>query len=47
MNLKREKLANLVELNNMGTTKDAAKVFGGLQKLVDAFYKLQEHLYAS
>ncbi len=45
--LKREKLANLVELNNLGTTKDAAKVFGGLQKLVDAFYKLQEHLYAS
>ena len=45
--LKREKLANLVELNNLGTTKDAAKVFGGLQKLVDAFYKIQELLYAS
>lgn len=45
--LKREKLANLVELNNLGTTKDAAKVFGGLQKLVDAFYKIQEILYAS
>ena len=45
--LKREKLANLVELNNLGTTKDAAQVFGGLQKLVDAFYKIQELLYAS
>ncbi len=45
--LKREKLADLVELNNLGTTKDAAKVFGGLQKLVDAFYKIQELLYAS
>ena len=45
--LKREKLANLVELNNLGTTKDAAKVFGGLQKLVDAFYRIQELLYAS
>jgi type I restriction enzyme R subunit len=45
--LKREKLANLVELNNLGTTKDASKVFGGLQKLVDAFYKIQELLYAS
>lgn len=45
--LKREKLANLIELNNLGTTKDAASVFGGLQKLVDAFYKIQEQLYAS
>ncbi len=45
--LKREKLTNLIELNNLGTTKDAAKVFGGLQKLVSAFYKLQEQLYAS
>jgi type I restriction enzyme R subunit len=45
--LKRDKLANLVELNNLGTTKDAAKVFGSLNKLVDAFYKIQEQLYAS
>lgn len=45
--LKRERLAALVELNNLGTTKDAARVFGGIQKLIDAFYKLQEHLYAS
>jgi type I restriction enzyme R subunit len=45
--LKRERLSALVELKNLGTTKDAANVFGGLQYLIDAFYKLQEHLYAS
>lgn len=44
--LKREKLAHLVELNRLGTTKEAAKVFGGINHLIDAFYKLQEHLYA-
>lgn len=44
--LKREHLAALVELNKLGTTKDAAKVFNGAQNLIDAFYKLQEHLYA-
>jgi type I restriction enzyme R subunit len=45
--LRRERLASLVELNNLGTTKDAGNVFGGLKKLIDAFYKLQEQLYAS
>ena len=45
--LKREKLANLIELNNLGTTKEAANVFGGLSKLIDSFYSLQKHLYAS
>ncbi len=45
--LKRERLGALVELKNLGTTKDASRVFGGLQNLIDAFYKLQEHLYAS
>lgn len=44
--LKREHLAALVELNKLGTTKDAARVFNGAQNLIDAFYKLQEHLYA-
>jgi len=44
--LKRDHLATLVELNKLGTTKDAAKVFNGAQNLIDAFYKLQEHLYA-
>jgi len=45
--LKRERLGALVELRNLGTTKEAANVFGGFQNLIDAFYKLQEHLYAS
>ncbi len=44
--LKRERLSSLVELNNLGTTREAAQVFGGAQKLVNAFYKLQENLYA-
>lgn len=45
--LKRERLSSLIELNNLGTTKEAAKVFGSAQNLIDAFYKLQENLYAS
>jgi len=45
--LRRDRLADLVELNNLGTTKEAAQVFGGVKNLIDAFYKLQEHLYAS
>jgi len=44
--LKREHLAALVELNNLGTTKEVAKVFGSTQNLINAFYNLQEHLYA-
>lgn len=45
--LKREKLADLVELNNLGTSKDAAKVFGSSSNLIDAFYRLQEQLYSA
>lgn len=45
--LKRERLSSLIELNNLGTTREAATVFGGAQNLIDAFYKLQENLYAS
>lgn len=45
--LKRERLSSLIELNNLGTTKEAATVFGSAQNLIDAFYKLQENLYAS
>ena len=45
--LKRERLSSLIELNNLGTTKEAAKVFGSAQNLIDAFYKLQKNLYAS
>jgi len=45
--LKRERLSSLIELNNLGTTKEAAKVFGSAQNLIDAFYKLQENLYSA
>lgn len=45
--LKRERLSSLIELNNMGTTREAAKVFGSIQHLIDAFYKLQENLYSA
>lgn len=45
--LKRERLSSLIELNNLGTTKEASKVFGNAQNLIDAFYKLQKKLYAS
>lgn len=43
--LKRQKLGELIKLNNIGTPKDAAKLFGGADKLIEAFYKLQETLY--
>ncbi|MBD3305385.1 DEAD/DEAH box helicase, partial [candidate division KSB3 bacterium] len=45
--LRRERLAQLVELHNLGTTRDAAQIFGGINRLIDAFYQLQKHLYAS
>ena len=45
--LKRERLSSLIELNNLGTTKEAASVFGSSQNLIDAFYKLQENLYSA
>ena len=43
--LKRQKLGELIKLNNIGTPKDAAVLFGGAEKLIEAFYKLQETLY--
>lgn len=45
--LKRERLSSLIELNNLGTTKEAARIFGSSHNLINAFYKLQEILYAS
>ncbi|MEI6853829.1 MAG: DEAD/DEAH box helicase family protein, partial [Bacteroidota bacterium] len=43
--LKRQKLGELIKLKNLGTPKDAAELFGGAEKLIEAFYKLQETLY--
>lgn len=45
--LEFQQLSSLIELNKLGTTKEAARVFGSSQNLIDAFYKLQENLYAS
>lgn len=43
--LKRDKLSELIHLNGLGTTKDAAKVFGNANNLINAFYQLQEVMY--
>ena len=43
--LRRDRIGELIKLNNMGTPIEAAQVFGGADKLVDAFYKLQTTLY--
>jgi len=45
--LEFQRLSSLIELNNLGTTKEAARVFGSAHNLIDAFYKLQKNLYAS
>ena len=43
--LKRDRLSELIKLNNLGTPMEAAEVFGGSDKLIDAFYQLQATLY--
>ena len=43
--LGRDRLPDLIKLKKLGTIKDAATLFGGTEKLLDAFYKLQESLY--
>lgn len=43
--LRRDRLSELVELNGLGTTKDAAKVFGNINNLISAFYDLQQVMY--
>ncbi len=43
--LRRDKISELIKLNNMGTPIEAAHIFGGAEKLIDAFYKLQATLY--
>jgi type I restriction enzyme, R subunit len=43
--LKRDKLSELIELNGLGTTQDAGKVFGNINNLVSAFYQLQQVMY--
>ncbi|NOU38421.1 MAG: DEAD/DEAH box helicase family protein [Ferruginibacter sp.] len=43
--LKRDRLSELIKLNGLGTTKDAAQVFGNIDNLISAFYNLQTVLY--
>jgi type I restriction enzyme R subunit len=43
--LRRDRIGELIKLNNMGTPIEAAHVFGGADQLINAFYKLQETLY--
>jgi len=43
--LRRDRIGELIKLNNMGTPIEAAQVFGGADQLIDAFYRLQATLY--
>ena len=43
--LRRDRIGELIKLNNLGTPMEAAQVFGGSDQLIDAFYKLQTTLY--
>lgn len=43
--LKSDSLKNLIQLKNMGTPKDVGTLFGGVDKLKEAYYKLQENIY--
>jgi len=43
--LRRDKLSELIQLNGLGTTQEASKVFGNATNLINAFYKLQEVMY--
>ncbi len=43
--LKRDKLSELIQLNGLGTTQEAAKAFGNANNLINAFYKLQQVMY--
>ncbi|MBK8566896.1 MAG: DEAD/DEAH box helicase family protein [Saprospiraceae bacterium] len=43
--LERDKLSELIKLRNLGTASEAAAVFGGRERLLDAFYGLQRELY--
>lgn len=43
--LSRDKLPHLIQLNKSGTPNEAANYFGGIQNMIDAYYKLQKQLY--
>lgn len=43
--LKRDKLPQLIQLNQLGTPKEAANYFGGIDKMVEAYYGIQNKIY--
>ena len=43
--LSRDKLPQLIQLNQLGTPKEAANYFGGIEKLIDAYYSIQKRIY--
>jgi type I restriction enzyme R subunit len=43
--LNRDKLPQLIQLNQLGTPKEAANYFGGFDKLVSAYYTIQSKIY--
>ncbi len=43
--LKRDRLGELVKMDKLKTTKEAGKAFGNMDKLIQAYYDLQENLY--
>lgn len=42
--LEFQQLSSIIELHDLGTAKEDARVFGGAQNLIDAFYKLRKNL---
>jgi len=40
--LKRDRLGELIKLNKLGTPKEAGKLFGGMNGLIDAFYQITD-----
>lgn len=43
--LGKEKLPQLIQLYQLGTPKEAANYFGGIQPMINAYYELQSNLY--
>lgn len=43
--LNRDKLPQLVRLNQLGTPKEAAAYFGGIDELIKAYYDIQRKIY--
>lgn len=43
--LNRDKLPQLIRLNQLGTPKEAAALFGGIELLIEAYYTIQKRIY--